>query len=242
VKFSVGDGKAPARELALDRVQEVALANPPAAGPDQGAVAWLRDGSVIACRVIRTTRAGELVLSATLQESEAPDTRAESHPRGAMRLDDLLAISFRASGATLVPLATLPMPEQKPAGERRWSRPATAIEPARAVLGAADIDLPGPMSVTWNLPAGTTRLSAAAELPRQNWTWGDCDLVVLTGDAQGDKELFRQRLNAESPRAAIAAAIDPGATHLTVRLEAGPGGPVQDHAVLLRPMLLVEKK
>lgn len=225
------------RELLFERVHEVHLANPAAESPTTGAVAWLRDGSVIACRLITTSRLGELTLHDTLQDSEAQETPAESPGSPALRLDDLLGVSFHIPGASLVPLATIPPAEQAPAPDRRWTPPMEAVEPERAVLGAADLVLPGPMSVTWDLPAGAARFVAGVELPRQAWTWGDCEIVVAA-DGAATRELFRQRLNAEAPAAQIAVSVQ-GARRLTIRVEAASLGAVQDRVLILRPLLLV---
>jgi hypothetical protein len=242
LRFGDLEGKAAPRDLPLDRISEIILANAPAQPSPQAAVAWLRDGSVIACRVIRTTRQGELTLSATLQESEAADTRAESRrPAPALRLDDLLAVSFQSPGASLAPLGALTPSSQEPLGGRRWTSPAAPIDADRAILNAPDLDLPGPMAVTWSLPAGATRLAAQAELPRENWTWGDCELVVIAATPAGPKELLRKRLNADAPTATLTGAFPEGSTALTLRLEPGASGPIQDHVILHRPLLLIGK-
>lgn len=242
VRLTAGEGgKGQAREVPLERVYEVIFANPPVAASARAAVAWLRDGSVVSCRVIRSNREGELTLSAVLQESEAADVRAEGRPAAALRLEDLLAVAFESGGAAIKPLASVAPVQVSPGASRRWTRPVRAIDPERAVLGAADLDFPGPMSVSWDLPKGASRFAAQAELPVQSRTWGDCDLIVSAADAGGEKEVFRQHLSADAPAAVISVALPEGASRLTVRIDAGPLGPIQDRVVLHRPLLLIGK-
>jgi len=244
--FSVA-GKDKAVEIPLDRIQELVLANPAQRPPPHAIMAYFRDGSIIACRALNTNRVGELTINRRLQDSESPDPKpseAPAHP--SLRLDDLLAAAFDA--AAMVPLATIPPATQEPAPGRRWTRPARAIDPHRTILAAADITIPGPMTVEWDLPAGATRILSTAELPRQNWTWGNCILVVsivpATPSQAAETELLRQRLSADQPAATLSAALPdrPWPRRLRIRLEPGDYGPIQDQIILRRPLLLIEPK
>jgi hypothetical protein len=222
------------RKIPLERIAEIVFANPPQ--PPAGAFAWLGDGSVVAVRELRTTRVGELLLTPRLaSDSESP----EMHPgpgAASMAFDSLQAVNFDISA--LSPLAALAPTAHEPLGGRRWAQPARSIGEADAPLGAADILLPGPMAVRWSLPESAQRLSATAELPRQNWTWGDCEIVVEVATAGAPRELFRQRLTADTPSAQMNADLGagPGRT-LIVRLEPGPSGPIEDRAILRLPLL-----
>ena len=60
----------------------------------------------------------------------------------------------------------------------------------------------------------------------------DCELVIRDDRA----ELFRVRLNAENPAASIGITVH--GTRLTIELTEGLTGPIQDHVVLSRAMLL----
>jgi hypothetical protein len=83
-----------------------------------------------------------------------------------------------------------------------------------------------------------------AELPREFWTWGDCELVVSISPAgqTAGAELARQHLSAAQPVATINAALGEaaGERRLRFRLEPGEFGPVQDRIILRRPLLLVD--
>jgi hypothetical protein len=224
----VPDAQSAARAIGLDVVREVVFANPAQALPARSTLVWLRDGSIIACRSVKTTRMGELNLSLAIQDTEAGPAESGARSAGVLRLEDLMGAAFEPGG--LVPLCSLPPAVQQP------TRAIAIGDADRAVLGAGDIELPGPLNVEWDLPAGAVQFGATAELPRQMWTWGDCQVVV---DA-GGTEVFRARLNADQPTAGIAVALG-GARRLSVRVEPGAYGPVQDRVLLRRPLLLVGK-
>lgn len=232
------------RELPVDRVQEIVLGAAAASGEEKDdIVAWLKDGSVVACRSIHTTRMGELVLSPRVMSTEPERTTEAPAPIVSLRLDDLWALSL--SPRSIVPLASLPISRQEAGPGRGWTRPAAPVDLRWAAVGLADIEFPGPMTVEWDLPRGATRFAAEAELPRQMWTWGDCELVVTvvgTSGAGGESELWRKRINAEAAKARIAASLPEGARKLRITLDAGEYGAVQDKIVLHRAAVLVEKK
>lgn len=233
-------------EVPLDRAAEVRLANP--AEGARGTVIWFADGTVVRARRLRTAENGTLnfglALAGAEEAASAPGTLApreakETTPAGWMepvRLGDVRAIAFDA--AALAPLAGLEPVEQRPLGERRWTRPAEVGEPG--LLGLADVTLPGPMSVVWEVPGRAMRLALEAELPESMWTWGDCELVIAAAGAGGDAEVFAARLNAERPTASVNVALPEGTRRVRVSLRAGEYGPVQDRVVLRRAIVLLD--
>ncbi|MFN0133085.1 MAG: hypothetical protein ACKVW3_11250 [Phycisphaerales bacterium] len=225
------------RRVAVELVREVSLANETKRGAERQY--WLRDGSVVSPRDVRTTRAGELILSVGRTEpteNPAGEAGGELPP---LQLDDLIGATF--DGA-MVPIARLAA-SQRSVSERAWSGPVRVIEGETALLGLAAIEIPGPMEVEWVLPAGATRVAFEAELPRPCWTWGDLEVVVLSAgggsNAEGT-ELARRRLHADQPRARVNVPLVRGAKRLRVRVEAGVSGAVQDRVVLHRGAVLVE--
>jgi hypothetical protein len=227
------------RDIPLDRIQEFRLlTNPAAAAPADSTIVWLRDGAVAACRSLHTSRTGEVALeiapAETATNGKTSSTLAAS---GNVGIADILAVDLHPGA--LVPLASITPSSQKPGPGRRWTKPIAAVSPD-ALLRLSDVEIPGPMSAEWELPAGIARFAAEVELPRSDWDWGDAELSVTLVSGGRETELFRRRLSAEQPRAAINAALDksaPGA-RLRIRLDAGAYGPVQDRVVLHRPVLL----
>ncbi len=115
--------------------------------------------------------------------------------------------------------------------------PLEAMAPP-ADLNAPDVEFPGPMSVRWTLPLGARRFAAVADLPVDALPWGDCELVVTV---DGREEL-RRRLWQDAPRYEFSVALG-GADHareMTIAIEPGPSGPINDRVILRRPLILVD--
>jgi hypothetical protein len=228
VVASAGEQK---HTIPVERIAQVVFANP--TQEPEGAFAWLTDGSVVGVREIRTTRIGELLLRPRLSgDSESPEMGAGSP---SIPLNSIAGMVFDVSA--LRPLAGIEPGSQQPGGGRRWAPPVQVVN-APGPLGAADVLIPGPMTVRWAIPDSMTRLVADAELPRESWTWGDLELVVSVASGAGSRELSRTRLNADAPAFRLVADLGtgPGRT-LEIRVEPGEHGPVQDRVLLKRPLL-----
>ncbi|MCX5689237.1 MAG: hypothetical protein NTV94_05515, partial [Planctomycetota bacterium] len=125
--------------------------------------------------------------------------------------------------------------------QRRWVPPVVVGDAMSAALGAADVELPGPMSVLCDVP-GASRVSGMVELPESCRVWGDCEVFieVMSGGAGVTKPLWHQRLNGAQPRVAFNLMLPATSDAvLVVRVEAGENGPVMDKVVLRRPLLLM---
>jgi len=118
--------------------------------------------------------------------------------------------------------------------------PPIVGDPIGAALGAPDIELPGPMSVTWTLPAGVTRVAGVAELPVSARAWGDCSVVMFDG---AGAQVWTTRLSGDAPSAPFNIDLSgKDALTLTVRVEAGANGPIEDRVLLRRVLLLLDNK
>ncbi len=224
-----GGGGGGTLEIALDRVRDIILVNPPAA--PEGTVLWFDDGTVAA--------AGALVPGAQ-NNSPTITIRPEADlgsREGLWGLHEVEAVTFDA--ARLRGLAAFPIArhDRAPGSDRRIVQPPRVLDRRRAgdaasaPLWAADIELPGPMVADWKLPEGAARLAGWAELPEESWTWGDC--VVTINDAT--RELWRARLSADAPLARFD--VDLTSTDLRIILTAGEHGPIQDRVILRRALV-----
>jgi len=220
----------------LERVADVRLANPRV--PPSGVMLWLADGSVVRAGAMSTDRFGVL----TVEPIVPGGRRAADASAAGLRCADVLAAAFDAGALT--PLASLAIVEQGPLPPRRWGEPARVGAMAAAALGAADVELPGPMRARWSLPLGASRFGADVELPSDCRVWGDCELIVsLVRPGQEGVELARVRLDAASPEARMNVELPrPGAgpAMLELRVEPGASGPVQDRVVVHRGLVVVE--
>ena len=210
----------------LERIREITLANPRTA--PRGAIAWLADGSVI--RITDLAQAVDAPATATVpilgKDSPTP-------------LPGVVSIAFDAS--RLTPLARLVPTQVRPSLDRRWTRSPRPL-PGPAVLDAPDLELPGPMSVEWDLPERAVRLAGEAELSRFTDNWGDCTISIELSSGAAPRRLWTQRLSGSGASARFN--IDLGAPapgrHLRLVLESGSRGPIQDRVILRRPLLLLE--
>jgi hypothetical protein len=210
-------------ELPADRVVAARLANPPA--PARGMRVWLADGTAARAQRFTLDADGRVLLA------------LDVGPTGSFEWSQVRAVVFDA--ARLTALASLTPVSQEPVGARRWAPPVRTIEGQAAAgalpvtpLDAPDIELPGPMSVRFDLPEGTRRFATLARLAPGAAPWGDCELVIRVDD----REVLRRRLVAGEAAANLA--IDAEGRTLTIRVEPGRFGPVNDRVILKRPLLL----
>ena len=141
----------------------------------------------------------------------------------------------------IIPLAALPIAAQQPADGRLGAAPAHALPDAGAPLAAADILLPGPMTVEWAIPSGATSIIGYAQMDDRSFAWGDCTVTVsIAHPGAPERELAKSRLNATTPSLTISSDLGPlkPGDVLRVRTDPGQRGPIQDRVVLRRMLLL----
>lgn len=206
--------------LPADRVAGARLAN--AREPARGVVLWLDDGAV--ARVDSLESDGRGGAAVTLAESQS----------ARLTLEQIVGAVFSAE--RLRPLAQIEPDTQTPIADRPALLDRVSAEDdfwTPAVLGAPDILIPEPMEAVWTLPETAMRFGAVARLPRSSWVWGDCELVIIVDE----KEVLRERLN--RARSSIEFAVPLRGRTLTIRLEPGAYGPIQDRVILERALILL---
>jgi len=218
------DDNATRTEIERDRVAGAALANP--TSPRKGMTAWLEDGSVVRVSSVASAAGTEL------------DLALPSGAEGVYSIAELRALGFDSE--RLLPLSSLRPSDQKAIGDRRTTEPIRLdhhpddmLTGNAPTLGALDVRFPGPMRVEWALPKGVLRLAATAALAADAAPWGDCEIVILVDG----REIFRDRLETGRPVIAINQEIR-GDT-LTIAIEPGNYGPINDRVTLHRPLLLL---
>lgn len=222
--------KTPATEIDAGNIAMVNLVNP--AAPLRTLRIDLADGTVLAADALAgDAQSGKLTFKAIAAGS-----------RG-MLVDLSQLAGVVPDPSRIVPLASLPISTQRPAEGRIGAAPAQVLADAGSPLAAADILLPGPMTVSWAIPAGASSIIGYAQMDDRSFAWGDCTVVVSVATAAavaGERELARGRLNATTPSLTISAdlgAIKPGDT-IRIRTDSGERGPIQDRVVLRRMLLL----
>jgi len=209
-------------EIPAERVSSVRLANPPTGM--RGLVVWLDDGSVV------------VVTAIDGRDGESIELALPTGQTGVFPVDALDAVAFRAG--RLQGLAAIEPVSQFPLGERYEGQPTRIVNDpvyqSSGRLRAPDIEIPGPMRIEWRIPDGARRFATIAEMPFDAIPWGDCVLRVEVDSI----EQASQRIDANNPRFEINIPIEPGARTLTISVEPGAWGPINDRITLRRPLLL----
>jgi hypothetical protein len=195
--------------LTWDRVARLDLANPTKIVP----ATWLRltDGSRLA--------AANVSYSAGKLTALVLGNRPLELPAG-----QVYAIDF-AQNHRLVPIAALK--------SKILSGGEVFGVPFPPILLSDTAQLHAPLALRLDLPAHTTRFAAEAALDPQSLDWADLTLIIT----DGEKTLFKQRLSAEAPTAAIN--IPLAGDTLVIQLDDGVNGPVRDRLRLRAASFLV---
>ncbi|MCE7973998.1 MAG: hypothetical protein DYG92_06680 [Leptolyngbya sp. PLA1] len=221
------EGARDATTLPTDRARGVVFSNPDV--PPAGTMIWLVSDVVAAVDTLTVDAAGVCSFVPVLGEK---GTGPRTAPFASVR-----AVVF--DSARVRALATVPWVNigAAPGSTRRWTPPPVSGDPARAALFAADIELPGPMTVEWDIPQGARVLAGDAELPQACRVWGDCTLSIRAGDGT---VLWEQRLTGEKPEGSFRLDLPQGLSRLKMIVDPGASGAVQDRVVLRAPVLLVD--
>ncbi|MFI4898465.1 MAG: hypothetical protein ACIARR_11640 [Phycisphaerales bacterium JB059] len=229
------------QEIPLADVARVRLANPERTA--EGTRVWLDDGSILGAGPIAS--AGDAMITFDLTLGRPLSTGSEGDPETAVRvpLSRVAGVVFDAGSSGVRPLASMRPEAYAPTGDRRWTPAPITGDSAQAVLGAATIELPGPMRVRWALPEGARRLAGVATLGETPGPWADCSVSVLLNAGGETIELARARLHPSQGDLAFNVELPDTLggedRSLEVRVDAGAYGPIQDRVLLERVLLLV---
>jgi hypothetical protein len=231
VVFEEGEpGQSTTLKIPLDRVVAVTMVAPKQQG--KGRRVWFAEGTVLDVQSAAVGSDGYVRLSGgtLIAGGNSAAGSATQPPR--VGLSDVAAVLFDREA--LVPLASLP-PSRVEGPPTRYTLPKPQALDPDAALGLSSIEYSGPLVARYAIPAGCQRFIADAELPREDRSWGDCELVVRSDDQQ----VFRAHLTGAAPAATINVPLK--GRELTIEITAGGHGPIQDLVRLHRPMLLKGK-
>jgi len=221
VSLELTDADTAAIDLPLGRVHAVRMVTPPQ--KPTGPRLWLLDGTIVEARQVLLSDDGFYRLEGVAF------TQEDSYR---IALDGVAALLFDPDA--LVPFADL-TPRRVEGPPTRYVVPAPRALDDHAPLGLSRLEFRGPITVYYVLPAGAMYFAAEAQLPAPSRAWGDCELIIR----DDDRTVFTARLNAETPTASIGVRLS-GST-LTVEVTEGAAGPIHDHVVLFRSLILVEE-
>jgi hypothetical protein len=229
-------GTAPGGSVTVpaSRVAELHLENPmePAT---TGALVWLGDQTI---RVDNLAWQADVATMLWAAMPESKDTARE------LSMSAARVRAVKLAPARIAALAQQTIVQTTCPDGRRWCPPVLVGPVLSTALGAADIELPGPMQVTFALPEGAKGLLATIELPESSRELGRCTLVVhAAGASPQAKELARIELGGTSAdaqastRVPLRVALPSGSTTLVLTLDAGSDGPLQDRVLVRRGLL-----
>ncbi len=213
-------------ELTADRVRQIVMSNK---RRESGlSRVWLRDGSVVNVSTFVKGEGGVLAGEAHVDGNEGVFRLHTSADR---------VIALVMSGTKLSALSEIPVSGYRPLSGRRWTPGPTVVGGMTGGALGGDIELCGPMSAEWDLASGAARFSAGVELAAGARALGSCTLIV---EWRG-KEIARVVLNDMTPSGEIVAALGGGAGKLSLRIEQGDRGPVQNRVVLRQALVMEER-
>lgn len=212
--------------LPLDRVAWLRLSNPPADMPASAGqqLVTFADGSRVL--VSGLDLASDQV---SFRPAVTNDGRAEAV---VLPLDRVRRIDFVGLGWRLVELVD--QPRQVTGGGEVFG----LVMPPHVSSGM--LRLHAPVTVRFDVPEGTIRFAATAELERDaaaasQEPWADMEVIVSPGTPQEQ----RHRINDATPRADINAPVT--SRELTIELDPGVNGPILDRLRLRDAVLLIQR-
>jgi len=208
-------------ELPLGRVRAVRMVSP--ARRPGGQRLWLADGTIVDVERVVLGDDGYYRFKGV------PFTEQNS-----VRIAPAGVAAVLFDPQALVPFASL-RPRRVEGPPTRYVVPRPEVLGGPAALGLSKVEFRGPLAAHYVLPPGARYFAAEARLPEAARAWGDCVLKIR----DNGREVFTGRLNAETPTVAIGVRLT--GSMLTVEVTEGAGGPIQDHVVLVRAMILVEE-
>lgn len=237
-KGAAKPARAEPTRIPIGQIAEIHLSNPPE--PGRGGMVWLNDGSIVAAEALDIDSATGRALLVGAGPG-ASGAKRQTGGSGSFDVGEFRALAVDA--ARLTPLASVPIAEQRAWPGRSHFDPVIIAPTSPTLgspLGADDLVLPGPMTVSWTLPAGASRLSGWLVLEERSWAWGDCEVTFTAAPPDGpERVLARARLNASTPVAPFNAEL-PARSRLTVSVDPGENGPVQDRVVIRHALVGVE--
>lgn len=201
-------------ELPIERVRELTLLNE--SERPEGARILGTDGSEFQVDAVRLS--GDYV-------------HADMPGRGTIRISGSFVRGILFDAAAFQPLATATLAAVK--GPEVYG---PVDHPRRvdvdAAFGVSDIELRGPVDMEFVLPDAPGRFVTQVEIPRSHVDWANLVVSVYIDDAP----VVSTALHRDQPREMIVVDFE-GGRSLSIHLEEGERGPVQDVVVLRRPML-----
>jgi hypothetical protein len=224
------DGQAISRNYPVDQVHAVMLQNPIEPSPGMYVLTTLNERLRVRDYQWSVSRGMDAMLDDPMH------TRSESQSFNA----ELLGVDTITDDAGLINLQTYSPAVIEPTGGRQWA-PTPIVRTSRWLGSSRSrARIESPISMTWNLPQGSTRMTMEVNAWNQRWT--DNTVIITATDLQGTVHTLwtkhfdstptqYETLNLELPR---------NAESLRFEIDPAMNGPIQDKFFLQLPLILVE--
>lgn len=229
--------------VALDRVAEIRLANPPSR--NDAPVLLVTDdlGVTLAASTLTAVGSGEFRLT-TSPETLGVDSRGEEtivYERPQARLLGLRSVGSGDSAGRVFALGSVGPASTTPTGGRRWTPRPRSPGADGPVLALGDVLMPAPASSVYPLGPGARALRAATSVRAMTpGPWTDCVVRVEAELADGSRiTLGEHRVTDADPSAEINAELPPGTRAIVLTVDPGRFGAVQDGVVFTSPRVLL---
>ncbi len=230
IETTASDGKAMSRNYPVDQVHAVMLQNPVEPSPGMYVLTTLNERLRVRDYQWNASRGMDAVLDDPMH------TRSESQSFSA----ELLGVDTISEDAGLINLQTYSPAKIEPTGGRQWA-PSPIVHTSRW-LGSprSRTRIESPISMTWELPQGSTRMTMEVNAWNQRWT--DNSVTITSVDHQGTIHTLWTKHFDSTPTSheTLNLELPPNAQSLRFEIDPESNGPIQDKFFLQLPLILVE--
>ncbi len=230
IETTAPDGKAMSRNYPVDQVHAVMLQNPIEPSPGMYVLTALNERLRVSEYQWNASRGMNAVLDDEMH------TRSGSQSFNA----DLLGVDTISDDSGLINLQTYSPAVIEPTGGRQWA-PTPIVRTSRW-LGSprSRTRIESPISMTWELPQGSTRMTMEVNAWNQRWT--DNSVTITSVDDQGTIHTLWSKHFDATPTSyeTLNLELPPNAQTLRFEIDLESNGPIQDKFFLQLPLVLVE--
>jgi hypothetical protein len=154
---------------------------------------------------------------------------------------ELLGMELVTDSSILIDLQSYSPAIIQPSGDRAWA-PDPKLSVSRWVGGnRTRARIESPISMTWNLPVGSSRMTMSVNAWNQQWTNNQVIISTTTTDGV-TQTLWSKHYDATpTPDETLNLELPENAATLRFEIDPAENGPIQDKFFLQLPMVLIEQ-
>jgi len=223
--------------IGLARARSIELANPPEPPARDAVFVSDTSGSVI---IAREFSVGPDLTFTVETDAAALGVASNGAERVAYKPEHarFVSLSVRRVASSIVGIGDLQPDSVEPTGGRRWTPDPVNAAPDTPPR-IADVFLPAPAAVRFELPRGAVRF--ATGVSHRGGPWTDCTASVFVETRAGVRVgLGQRRITSESePAEPIEAELPADAVAIVFEVDPGRYGAIQDAVVFVKPRVVV---